>query len=101
MAQNGIVELERMIEFVQRFAVALNVHQNVMGLVDFLDRVSQLTATPVFQTMKSTALGSNDGAVALDHAGHLLALVRMDDKNDFVMTHANSFWDKPSTMRMR
>jgi hypothetical protein len=25
----------------------------------------------------------------------------MDDKADFVMTHANSLWDKPPAMRMR
>jgi hypothetical protein len=28
-------------------------------------------------------------------------LVRMDDKADFIMAHANSLWDKPPAMRMR
>jgi hypothetical protein len=43
-------------------------------------------------------------AVALYHGWHLLALVRMDDKNDFVMTHVNSSWifrkEKPPVRAM-
>ncbi len=78
-----------------------DVHQNVVCLVDLLDRVSQLAATPVFQTMNRTALGGDDGTITLDHAGHLFALVRMDDKDYFVMAHAISFWDIPSAMRVR
>ena len=76
MTQHGVVELERMFEFVQRLAVALDVHQNVVGLVDLLDRVSQLAAAPVFQTMEPPLAVTMDGAIALDHAGHLFALVR-------------------------
>ena len=52
-------------------------------------------------TASLNALGSDDSAIALDHAGHLFALVRMDDKADFVMAHAISFWDIPSAMRVR
>jgi hypothetical protein len=30
--------------------------------------------------------------VALDHGGNLLALIRVHNKNDFIMAHKISFW---------
>src|SRR5690606_7002187 len=98
---HGIVELERMFELVQGFLVALDIHEHVVCLVDFLDRVSQLAAAPVFKTVNGSALGSHQGAIALDHAWHLLALVRMDDKNYFVVSHAVSLWIKASRYALR
>src|SRR5690606_2519834 len=34
----------------------------------------------------------DERGVALDHRGHLLALVRVDQENDLVMTHVVSLW---------
>jgi hypothetical protein len=43
--------------------------------------------------MDVAAPGSGHGAVALDHRGHLLALIGMHDKYNFVVTHADcSSW---------
>ncbi len=58
-----------------------------MGLVDFVDRISQLAPAPVLETVNRPVAGLDDGPVAVDHCRHLLALVRMDQKNDFIMTH--------------
>ncbi len=95
MAQHGIIELEAMLEFVQGFLIALDVHQHVMCLVDFLDRVSHLTTAPVFQTMDATTACSQVGAITFDHGGHLLALIRVDDKYNFIMPHRDSFRFSP------
>ena len=46
----------------------------------------------VFDTVNNAAAGGNDALVTLDHRRDLLALVRVNDKYDFIMTHENSFW---------
>src|SRR4030095_10571945 len=93
VAQHRIVELERVLELGQRFAVDTDVHQHVMGLVDLGDRVSELAPTPVLETVDPAILAGDGRAIPLDHRGHLLALVRMHDENDFVVTHAeHSLW---------
>src|SRR3972149_2550804 len=99
MTQYRVIEAERVLQFVQRFLVALDIHQHVMCLVDLLDRVSQLAAAPVFQTVDKTALGRDQCAITLDHRGHLLALIGMHDKNDLVMSHYISLWLKPPPCR--
>jgi hypothetical protein len=63
-----------------------------MRLGELLDQVSHLATTPVFNTVDLAATGGNDALVAFDHRGHLLALIRMDDKYYFIVTHKNSFW---------
>src|SRR5689334_22124604 len=63
-----------------------------MRFGELLDHVGHLAPTPVFHTVNNAAAAGDDALVALDHRRDLLALVRMDDKYDFVMTHANSFW---------
>ena len=40
-----------MLKFVQRLAVALDVHQHIMGLVHLLDRIGHLAPTPVLEAM--------------------------------------------------
>ena len=90
MAQDGVVEFEGVLEFGQRFVVALDVHEHVVSLVHLLDRIGQLTAAPVFQTVDAATATGDERAVALDHRGHLFALVRMDDENHFVMSHVIS-----------
>ena len=89
VAQHRIVELEGVLEFGQRCGVALDVHQDVVRLVHLGDRVRHLTPAPVLEAMDAAAAGRGHGAVALDHRGHLLALIGMDDKYDFVVTHAD------------
>src|SRR5213079_670288 len=39
------------------------------------------------EAMNPAALADHHRAVALDHRGHLLALIGMHDKDDLVMTH--------------
>jgi hypothetical protein len=63
-----------------------------MCLGKFLDHIGHLAATPVFYAVNNAATVRDDALVTLDHRWNLLALIWMDDKYDFVMTHANSFW---------
>src|SRR5512145_1821551 len=90
-----------MLQLVQCFLVAFNVHQHVMCLVDLLNRVSQLTAAPIFQAVNDAFLGSDQCALALDHRGNLLALIGMHDKYDFVVSHYISLWIKAPRLRLR
>src|SRR3970282_2096356 len=50
-------------------------------------RVRQLTAAPVLETVDLALARLDQRLVALDHGRNLLALVRMDQEHDFVMTH--------------
>src|SRR3546814_2182240 len=65
----------------------LDVEQDVVGLDQVVDRIGQLAATPVLETVDLALAALDQRLVALDHGGHLLALVRMDQEHDFVMTH--------------
>jgi len=89
VAQDGIIELERVLQLVQRLVVALDVHQHVVRLVHFLDEVGELAAPPVLEAVDLAAPPGDHLAVALDHGGHLLALVGMYDEYDLVMSHPN------------
>ena len=40
--------------------------------------------------MHAAFAGRDHALVAIDHCGHLLALIGMDQKNDLVMPHASS-----------
>ena len=58
-----------------------------MRLMDFVDGMRELPSAPVLLTM-DLSLGAFDHAsVALEHRGDLFALVRMDQKHDFVVSH--------------
>jgi hypothetical protein len=61
-------------------------------LGQLVDLVRQLTAAPVFDTVDLTAIGGDQGLVALQHGRNLLALIRVDQHDDFVVTHGNSLW---------
>ena len=87
VAQDGVVELERVFELVERSLVALDVHADVVSLREFLDHVGQLAAAPVFNTVDLAAVRRDRGLLTLDHRGHLLALIGVHDESDFVMTH--------------
>src|SRR5205814_10575600 len=71
-----------------RLGIALDVHEHVVRLVDLLDLVGELPATPVLEAVHGALARRDDASVALDHLRHLLALVGMDDENDLVMPHA-------------
>ncbi|CFO08902.1 Uncharacterised protein [Bordetella pertussis] len=76
-----------MLELIQRGLAALDVHADIVGLDQLLDGIGQLTATPVFQAMHRAALAGDKRLIALDHGGHLLALVGVNDEHYFVVTH--------------
>src|SRR4051812_37802474 len=88
VAQHRVAELERVLELAERLVVALDVHEHVVRLVHFLDRVGKLAPAPILEAMHAAVAGGDHALVALDHRGHLLALVGMDDENDLVMSHA-------------
>ena len=79
MTKNGVVEFETVFEFGQRGVIALDVHQNVVRLVQLLDRIGELAASPVFETVDLPCTCGNKCLVALDHRRDLLTLVRVDD----------------------
>src|SRR3546814_21005564 len=66
----------------------LDVEQDVVGLDQVVDRIGQLAATPVLETVDLALAALDQRLVALDHGGHLLALVRMAQEHDFVMTRS-------------
>src|SRR6185503_6762092 len=90
VTDHRVAEAERTGELIERLLVALDVHQHVMCLVDLGDRVRELSAAPVLETMYRALAAGNHAPVALDHRRHLLALVRVDQKHDFVMTHRSA-----------
>src|SRR5207249_7084088 len=52
------------------------------------------------QPVNRAVAPGDDALVALDHGGHLLALVGMDDENDLVMPHAlDLLMGRPPAMR--
>jgi len=64
------------------FFVRLDVHQHVVGLVDLGRSGRPAGGDPVLDAMDRTAARGDDAAVALDHGGDLLALVRVDQKHE-------------------
>ena len=58
-----------------------------MGFGKLLDGIGKLTAAPVFQAVNLAAVGFDGRTVTVDHRGHLLALVRVDQEHNFIMTH--------------
>ena len=87
VAQHGVVELERMLQLSHHSLVGLDVDAQVVGLGELVDLVGQLATAPVFHAVHLAATGGDHALVALQHGGHLFALIRMDQQNDFVMTH--------------
>src|SRR5690606_38534414 len=59
----------------------------VVGLDQVVDRIGQLAAAPVLEAVDLALAALDQRLVALDHGGHLLALVRMDQEHDFIVTH--------------
>ena len=78
--------------------VGLYVHQNVVGLMNLINWVCELPSTPVFRAVKNAARFGNQTLVFLNHRRHLLALIRMDQKNDLIVSHCLTFWVKSHRM---
>src|SRR4026208_2445796 len=85
-----LAEAKRTGEFVERLLVALDIHQHVMCFVDLGDRIRKLPAGPVLETMDPAPARGDHAPVPLDHRRNLLALVRVDQKHDLVMTHRSA-----------
>ena len=86
VAQHRVVEAEGPLEVVYHLRTALYVHQNVVRLVHLGDGIGELAASPVFEAMDPALLRLDDRPVALDHRGHLFALIRMDQDHDLVVS---------------
>jgi len=99
MTQHGIIETEAGQQFIENLLSHFDVEQHIVGLGQVLDRERQLAAAPVFQAMDLAAIGLDHRAVALDHGRHLLTLVRVDQKHDFIMTHGFSLWMSANSLR--
>src|SRR5690606_6676556 len=87
VAQDRVVEAEGLDQLVDGGLADLGVEQHVVGLDQVLDRVGQLAAAPVLEAVDGATGVLDQALVALDHRRHLLALVRVDQEHDFVMTH--------------
>ena len=101
MAQHSIVEAERAPDLFDHGVVAFDVEEHVVRLVNLVDGMGQLAATPVFGAVDRTAGTGNHALVAFDHGRHLLALVRVDQEYDFVMSHCRPFWMKSDRILRR
>src|SRR5690606_23272786 len=91
VAQDRVVEAEGLDQLVEHVLAGLDVEQHVVGLDQVLDRIGQLAAAPVLETVDLAVAVLDQRLVTLDHRRHLLALVRMDQEHDFVMAHGGSF----------
>jgi hypothetical protein len=77
-----------MLKLIERRLAALNVEAQVVCFDEFLDGISELTTAPVFGAVDFSTLRRHKRLIALNHGGHLLALVWVNNKNNFVMAHA-------------
>ena len=87
VTKNRIVEAKRFFQRFQGGLVALDVEERVVGLVQFVDAVGQLAPTPVLAAVDDPRSVLDQAPVTLEHAGNLLALVGVGEKNDFVVAH--------------
>ena len=95
MPQHRVAETEGAGELIERLLVGLDVHQHVVRLVDLGERIGELAPAPVLEAVHVAAAGGDHALVALDHRGHLLALIRMHQENDLVMPHCVLLTVKP------
>src|SRR5690606_3537764 len=83
VTDHGVVVAEVVFQLGQGLAGALYVEHHVVGFVDVVDGVSQLTTAPVFQAVNLATVFFDQLGVTLDHAADLLALVRVNQEDDF------------------
>src|SRR5699024_8231127 len=87
------IELEGALEFGQGFSVALDIEHQVVRLVQLGNGKGQLQTPPVFTAVDTATLFFDQATVAIEHTGHLFALVRMNQENDFIMSHCRLLVD--------
>ena len=58
-----------------------------MGFMDLCDRKGELPAAPIFESMNDAFAAFDKRLIAFDHARHLIALIGMHEKDDFVVSH--------------
>src|SRR3569623_1968174 len=90
-AQHGIVDAERMLQFVHHVLARFDVQAQVVRLRELVDLVGQLATAPVLATVHLAVAGGDHALVAFQHGRNLFALVRVDQENDLVMTHKTPF----------
>jgi hypothetical protein len=68
-----------------------------------VDHVSQTPPAPVLHSMNIATAGCNQFSVTVNHGRYLLALVWMDQENNFIMPHSFSLWVRifPDLLRTR
>ena len=88
MANNCVVKLKVILDFAQCFKVALYIHQCIVCFMHIIDHVSQLTTAPIFNAVDVAPCISDHRAIALDHGRYFFTLIRMDQKHNFVVSHA-------------
>ena len=67
MAQYGVIEFESVLEFIKHRLITLDVHQNVVCFVNFLNWIDQLPSAPVFYAMDLTVPTGDKVPVTFDH----------------------------------
>ena len=87
MAQDGVVETEGVLQLTHHGLGGLDVDAQEVGLGELVDLVSQLAAAPVLDTVHLAVAGGDHALVALQHGRNLLALIRVDQQDDFIVTH--------------
>jgi hypothetical protein len=53
----------------------------------FINIVGQVTTSPIFESMNGATAALDQGSVLINHRGDLLTLIRMNKKNDLIMSH--------------
>ena len=87
MAQHCVIKAEGAQQLVQSGLADFDVQKNIVRFVDLRDRMGQLAPPPIFFAVNLATLFFDHSAIAGDHGGDLLTLVRMNQEYDFVMTH--------------
>ena len=67
--------------------------------MDLADGVGELASTPVFFAVDLSLGAFDHRSIALHHGGDVFALVRMDQKHDFVMSQLKLLSVKTSRTR--
>src|SRR5690606_21801495 len=87
VAQQSVVVAEVGGQLIKDVLAALAVHEYVVGLVDLLARVGELTTAPILQSVDLAAGGVDELGLPVDHPRNLFTLVRVDHKDYFIVAH--------------
>ena len=90
ITNDGIVIPECRRQLFHRFVRGFDIHKNIVGFVNFIDVVGQLTSAPIFKTMHLPAIFGDDVGISLNHTWNLFRLVGMDHEHNFVVSHSRT-----------